>query len=183
MPDALATALLQEIRQRFHGLKEQAERAIAQVPPEAFFGTLDEESNSIGLIMKHVGGNLRSRWRDFLSSDGEKPDRHRDLEFQRTADDSVESTLALWNEGWGCLANTLESLGPDDLLHTVHIRGEAHTVVQAIERSLVHTAGHAGQIVLLAKHAAGPGWRTLSISRGASDAFTREMHERQRGRQ
>lgn len=183
MSDALATALLQEIRQRFHGLKEHAERAIAQVAPEAFFGTLDEEANSIGLIMKHVGGNLRSRWRDFLSSDGEKPDRHRDLEFQRTADDSVESVLALWNEGWACLANTLESLGPDDLLRTVHIRGEAHTVVQAIERSLVHTAGHVGQTVLLAKYAAGPGWRTLSIPRGASEAFTREMHERQRGRQ
>lgn len=180
-PD-VAIAYLQETRSRFHALKEQAERAVAQVPPDTFFVALETEANSIGLLMKHIGGNLRSRFRDFLTTDGEKGDRHRDREFEREPSDNVDSVMALWNEGWAHLSNALAELTPDDLLSTVRLRGEAHTVLQALNRSLVHVAGHVGQIVLLAKHAAGPSWRTLSIPRGGSEAFLREMLDRHRGR-
>ena len=182
MPRDVPLAYLHETRSRFHQLKEQAERAVAQVAPDAFFAALDSEANSIGLLMKHVGGNLQSRFRDFLTSDGEKPDRNRDREFEREPGDDVDSVMASWNEGWAHLANALDGLAPEDLLRTVRVRGEAHTVIQALHRSLVHVAGHVGQIVLLAKHAAGPGWRTLSISRGGSRAYLRDMLERNRDR-
>jgi hypothetical protein len=182
MPRDVATAYLQETRSRFHQLKEHAERAVAQVPPDTFFAALEVEANSIGVLMKHIGGNLRSRFRDFLTTDGEKGDRNRDREFEREPADSVDSVLTLWNEGWAHLSNALAELTPDDLLKTVRVRGEAHTVIQALDRALVHVAGHVGQIVLLAKHAAGTSWRTLSIPRGGSDAYLKEMLDRHRGR-
>jgi len=181
MPHDLGTALRHELRSWFHAQKELAERALAQTPPDAFFSTLDEDANSIGLIVKHVGGNLRSRWRDFLTSDGEKADRRRDREFEHEAGDSVESVLARWNDGWAHLFNALDGLSDDDLLRVVHIGGEGHTVVRAALRSLAHTAQHVGQIVLLARHAAGRGWKTLSIPRGGSDAHLRDTLDR-RGR-
>jgi hypothetical protein len=180
MPRDVALTYLQETRSRFHQLKEQAERAVAQVPPDAFFAALDTEANSIGLLMKHIGGNLRSRFRDFLTSDGEKPDRDRDVEFEREPADSVDSVMASWNEGWAHLANALAGLTPDDLLETVRVRGEPLSVLQALHRATVHVAGHVGQIVLLAKHAAGPAWRTLTIPRGGSGAYLREMLDRHR---
>jgi len=144
-------------------LKAMADKAVAQVTDEQLFATLDPEANSLALIMKHMAGNMRSRWTDFLTSDGEKPDRHRDTEFERDAADSRERIFSLWEQGWTRVFDGVGALTPADLQKTVHVRGEAHSVVQAINRQLSHYAQHVGQIVLLAKHYAGPGWKTLSI--------------------
>jgi hypothetical protein len=144
-------------------LKAQADKAMAQVGDAQFFALIDADANSIALIVKHVAGNMRSRWTDFLTSDGEKPDRHRDSEFERETTDTRETLLARWEAGWEILFNALTSLQPADLGKTVAIRNEPHTVVQAINRQMSHYAAHAGQIVLLAKHFAGPRWQTLSM--------------------
>ena len=144
-------------------LKAQADKAMAQIDEAQFFALLDPNANSVALIVKHVAGNMRSRWTDFLTSDGEKPDRQRDTEFERDATDSREAILARWEAGWDLLFSTLASLRPADLGKTVTIRNEPHTVVQAVNRQVSHYAAHVGQIVLLAKHFAGPRWRTLSI--------------------
>jgi hypothetical protein len=144
-------------------LKAQADKAMAQVDDAQFFALLDADANSIALIVKHVAGNMRSRWTDFLTSDGEKPDRHRDDEFEREAADTRDAVLERWEAGWEVLFNTMMSLGPGDLGKTVAIRNEPHSVVQAINRQVSHYSAHVGQIVLLAKHFAGPNWKTLSI--------------------
>ena len=144
-------------------LKAQADKAMAQVDDRQFFELLDADANSIALIVKHVAGNMRSRWTDFLTSDGEKADRHRDGEFERDSEDTREALLARWEAGWELLFHTLASLQPADLEKTVMIRKEPHTVVQAINRQVSHYSAHVGQIVLLAKHFAGSHWRTLSI--------------------
>ena len=149
-------------------LKGQAEKAIAQIDDGQFFATLDPESNSVGIIMKHMAGNMRSRWTDFLTSDGEKPDRNRDGEFEVASDETRAGVLAAWEDGWARLLRAVSSLRPDDLARKVRIRGEEHTVVEAINRQVSHYAAHVGQIVLLAKHYAGPQWKTLSIPRGKS---------------
>ena len=168
---ALAAALLAEYRDRFRAQRTLVERAIAQVDERALFATLDAESNSIAIILQHMGGNLRSRFTDFLTSDGEKPDRDRDGEFLTIAGAARADIEARWNVGWQVLTRTLESLTPADLLRTVTIRGESMLVVQALGRSLAHMAQHAGQVVLLAKHLAGERWQTLSIPRGQSAAY------------
>ena len=144
-------------------LKAQADKAMEQIDDAEFFATLDPDANSIALIVKHVAGNMRSRWTDFLTSDGEKPDRHRDTEFERETGDTRASLIARWDAGWELLFNTLASLQPTDIGRTVTIRGEPHTVLQAINRQVSHYSAHVGQIVLLAKHYAGPKWHTLSI--------------------
>lgn len=144
-------------------LKAQAEKAIAQIDDPQFFAMLDADANSIALIMKHVTGNMRSRWADFLTTDGEKTDRDRDAEFEREAADTREAILARWEAAWELLFNTLSSLQPVDLGRTVTIRNEPHTVVQAINRQVSHYSAHVGQIVLLAKHFAGQRWQTLSM--------------------
>ena len=144
-------------------LKAQADKAMAQVDDPQFFAVIDPDANSIALIVKHVSGNMRSRWTDFLTSDGEKPDRDRDSEFERGSADTREAILARWEAAWELLFNTIAALGPDDLGRTVTIRNDPHTVVQAINRQTSHYSAHVGQIVLLAKHFAGPKWRTLSI--------------------
>jgi len=144
-------------------LKAQADKAMAQVEDPQFFALLDPDANSIALIVKHVAGNMRSRWTDFLTTDGEKPDRDRDSEFERDTADSRHAIMARWDAGWEILFTTLTSLGPADLSRSVTIRDEPHTVVQAINRQLSHYSAHVGQIVLLAKHYAGPSWQTLSI--------------------
>jgi len=151
--------------------KKFGDKAVAQVTDDDFFRQLDPESNSIALVMKHISGNLRSRWTDFLTTDGEKPDRNRDTEFEKAESDTRESIVARWEAGWRTLFEALEPLGSDDLQRTVSIRGESHTVVQAINRQLTHYASHIGQIVFLAKHFAGDRWRTLSIPRGKSRDF------------
>jgi Protein of unknown function (DUF1572) len=149
-------------------LKTQAEKAIAQVDDRHLFSALDPESNSIAIIMKHVAGNMRSRWTDFLTSDGEKPDRHRDTEFEPDASETRATIFARWEDGWGRFSGAISSLHPGDLEKTITIRGERHTVIEAINRQMTHYAAHVGQIVLLAKHYAGPRWQTLSIPRGKS---------------
>ena len=170
MTDNLAVAYIKDIQREFNNQRGLAERAIAQLNDEQFFAALDDEANSVAVIAKHVGGNLRSRWSDFLSADGEKPDRNRDGEFLADGD-TRESITALWQTGFNTLEQTLSSLTPDDLNKQVRIRAEALPVVQAIHRSLAHTAHHIGQIVLLAKHLRGPEWKTLSIARGKSAEF------------
>ena len=149
-------------------LKAQAERAMAQVDDSQFFELLDADANSIALIVKHVTGNMRSRWTDFLTSDGEKPDRRRDGEFELDGSDTREAMLARWEVAWELLFQTIAALGPDDLGRTVTIRKEPHTVVQAINRQVSHYSAHVGQIVLLAKHFAGQNWQTLSIPKKKS---------------
>ena len=144
-------------------LKAQADKAMAQVDDAQFFALLDADANSIALIVKHVAGNMRSRWTDFLTSDGEKPDRYRDGEFEREAADTRDAVLERWEAGWEVLFNTMMSLGPGDLGKTVAIRNEPHSVVEAINRQVSHYSAHVGQVVLLAKHFAGPNWKTLSI--------------------
>lgn len=178
----LAAAYLAEARSRFTKTREQVERAAAQVDDAAFFATPGAEDNSIAVIMKHMGGNLRSRFTDFLTSDGEKPDRDRDAEFEIAAGETRAKVEARWREGWDTLFAALDALTPDDLGRTVLIRGEPHTVLQALERQQTHHAYHAGQIVLLAKHLAGADWKTLSIPRGQSKAFNAAMASAPAGR-
>ncbi|HEX7956438.1 MAG TPA: DUF1572 family protein [Pyrinomonadaceae bacterium] len=174
MTDTLAEHFLEDAAKVFRGLKKLADGAAAQVSDEEFFRVLDAESNSIALIMKHVAGNLRSRWTDFLTTDGEKPDRHRDSEFELDGEDRA-AVEARWEAGWQTLFVTLASLRGVDPLRTVPIRGEPHTVVQAVNRQLAHYGQHVGQIVFLAKHLRSAEWKTLSIARGKSEAFNREM--------
>lgn len=169
--DRLAVALLAEYRDRFHAQRTLAEKAAAQVDDGALFATLDPESNSIAVVMQHVGGNLRSRFTDFLTSDGEKPDRDRDGEFVTIAGETRDDVMVRWEAGWRALERTLATLRPEDLLRTVTIRGEPMLVVQALGRALAHVAQHAGQVVLLAKHHAREGWQTLSIPRGQSATY------------
>jgi hypothetical protein len=152
-------------------LKSQADRAIAQTKDAHFFATIDPESNSIAIIMKHLAGNMKSRWTDFFTSDGEKPNRNRDSEFEMDGVDTREKILATWEEGWKITLGTISIMKPTDLEKTITIRGEPHSVPQAINRQLTHYAAHIGQIVLLAKHYAGADWQTLSIPRGKSKEF------------
>ena len=152
-------------------LKVQAEKAFAQIDDKQFFALLDPEANSVAIIMKHMAGNMRSRWTDFLTSDGEKPDRNRDTEFEIGDLSSRAQIVAAWEDGWKRVIDAIAALKPEDLGKSVRIRGEAHTVVEAINRQVTHYASHVGQIVLLAKHYAGANWTTLSIPRGRSREF------------
>jgi uncharacterized protein DUF1572 len=152
-------------------LKDLADKAVGQIGDEHLFTALDPEANSIAVIMKHVSGNMRSRWTDFLTSDGEKPNRDRDREFVLESSDTRATILSDWEEGWNRVFRAVSALTPEDLGKTVRIRGEAHSVVEAINRQVTHYAAHVGQIVLLAKHYAGPNWRSLSIPRGKSREF------------
>jgi hypothetical protein len=164
----------------FRGLKKLGERAMAQLTDEELLRAPDEESNSVAVIVKHLAGNMRSRWTDFLTSDGEKPDRNRDSEFVADTELTRAELLERWERGWGLLFAALEPLRGDDLLRTVMIRGEPHSVVQAINRQLTHYASHVGQIVYLAKHLKSKDWKSLSVPRGQSDQFNRKMRERGR---
>ena len=172
--ERLARKFLDDVLLNLRKSKRLADDALAQVDDERFFAAPDPESNSLALIVKHVAGNQRSRWTDFLNSDGEKADRNRDGEFELEGGDSRVALMARWEAGWALLFETIEGLGPDDLARTVTVRGEAHTVLQAIGRQLVHYAHHVGQIVFLAKHLAGPGWTTLSVPRGQSQGWRPE---------
>jgi hypothetical protein len=162
----------------FRQYKKLAEGAIAQVADEQLTATLDPEMNSIAQIVKHMAGNMHSRWTDFLTTDGEKPDRNRDSEFEN-APATREAVLATWEAGWRCVFAALEPLSDADLGRRVHIRGEAHSVVQAINRQVAHYAMHCGQIVMLAKHLAGSQWKTLSMPRNRSAAFNRTVNQTQ----
>jgi hypothetical protein len=173
MPDTLARHYLADALKEMRKLKRLADAAAAQVSDEEFFHAIDPESNSIAVIMKHMAGNMRSRWTDFLTTDGEKPDRQRDSEFVAEGEDrrAVEER---WESGWQTVFDTLESLGDVDLMRTVTIRGEPHTVVEAVNRQLAHYGQHAGQIIFLAKHLKSSAWQTLSIARGQSGAFNQQ---------
>jgi hypothetical protein len=163
MSDQIGAAYLQEARRVFRQYKELGERAMAQLGPAELVATLDDESNSVAVIVKHMAGNMRSRWTDFLTSDGEKPDRDRDSEFELNAETAATDVARWWDEGWRRVFDAIDPLSPDDLLRTVTIRGEPHSVLQAIDRQVAHYAYHVGQIVQLARHLAGSRWRSLSI--------------------
>jgi hypothetical protein len=156
----------------FEANKRLADRAVEQVPDDQLHVALDANTNSIAVIMKHIAGNLISRWTDFLTTDGEKPGRNRDDEFVDSFKSRVE-LLEYWELGWACLLGTLKSLKPEDLATTVSIRGEPHSVPLALERSLGHTCYHIGQIVQVARIHAGSKWNTLTIPRGASERFNK----------
>jgi len=155
----------------FRAYKKLAEKALAQIKDEEYFVTLDAESNSIAVIMKHMAGNMISRWTDFLTTDGEKPDRNRDLEFVIENQPATAEVFAHWEQGWSCLLNALDSLQAADLDKEVFIRGKTHSVVQAINRQMTHYAYHVGQIVFLAKHIRSAEWTSLSVPRNRSASF------------
>jgi hypothetical protein len=167
MDTDIGTTLLADAAFVYRQQRRLAEGAVEQVDDQAFFHAADQYANSIAVIMKHVGGNLRSRWTDFLTTDGEKPDRNRDGEFSVDGESRAD-VIRTWNEGWERLEGTLAALQPADLARTVTIRGEEHTVIQALIRNLAHASHHAGQIVMAAKELAGENWQTLSIPRGGS---------------
>ncbi|HEU5169999.1 MAG TPA: DUF1572 family protein [Gemmatimonadales bacterium] len=163
MRDEIGAAYLADALRVLRQYKDLGERAMAQVPQEGWFHTLDPESNSIAVLVKHLAGNMRSRWTDFLTSDGEKPDRNRDAEFETESGTTGEDVRRWWEEGWRAVFAAVEPLGPADLLRTVSIRGKPLSVLEAIDRQIAHYAYHVGQIVLLAKHLSGGRWETLSL--------------------
>ncbi len=168
------TSYIQDALAVFRYYKRLAERAMEQVTDEQLSVILDPEGNSIAIIVKHMAGNMRSRWTDFLSTDGEKPNRNRDSEFVDPPA-TRNQLLAEWETGWACVFNAVEPLTDADLARTVTIRSEAHSVMQAINRQLAHYAHHVGQIVLLAKHYACDHWQSLSVPRNQSDEFNRRV--------
>jgi hypothetical protein len=176
--DDLLPTYLQSTLAEFECYQTLAERSLAQLSEAEWFFVPDPESNSIALVVKHVAGNLRSRWSGFLHSDGEKADRNRDSEFVLEAGDTVESLKARWEGAWKILFEQLRSLEPADLSRTITIRSEPILVVAAIQRSLAHTAHHVGQIVYLAKHLRGSEFGSLSVPKGQSEVFWQGMKEK-----
>jgi hypothetical protein len=166
----ILTAVIDE----FQKIKRLADKSIEQLSDAQLHAALDAESNSVAVLMRHMAGNMRSRWVDFLTSDGEKPNRMRDREFEDPRQTRAE-LLAEWEHGWQCVFDAITPLSDADLQRTVVIRGEPHSVYTAMSRQVSHYAGHAYQIVLLAKHLCGPEWKTLSIPRGQSEEFNRRM--------
>jgi len=174
MAHQVTTSYTKDARDLLRYYKKLGDRAIEQCPDQGLFAAIDPESNSIAIIVKHMAGNMRSRWTDFLTSDGEKPDRNRDSEFlkRRQTRPGLE---ALWEAGWKILLDTLDSLTDEDLTRTITIRTEPHSVMQAINRQVGHYAYHVGQIVFLAKHFAGENWQTLSVPKKKSAEFNRRV--------
>ena len=171
MPDSpILSVVIDELQK----IKKLADKSIAQLSDDQLHATIDPEANSVAVLMRHMAGNMRSRWINFLTSDGEKPDRARDREFEDPGQTRAE-LLAEWEHGWQCVFDALTPLSDADLQRTVMIRGEAHSVYKAISRQVAHYAGHAYQILLLAKHMRGPNWKTLSIPRGQSEEFNLRM--------
>jgi uncharacterized damage-inducible protein DinB len=167
----LATHYLDEARRQMRGNKRLADAAIAQLKDEDLFVTIDAEANSVAILVKHLAGNMRSRFTDFLTSDGEKPNRFRDQEFELNAATTRADVMRWWEEGWAQVFATLDALKPEDVMRTVTIRGEPHTVLQAINRQIAHYASHTGQIIFLSKHLRSNDWKTLSIPRGKSEEY------------
>jgi len=171
----LAAVFLDNAIKEFRQLKGYADKAFAQVDDAQFFATLDPESNSIAILSRHITGNLFSRWRNFLTEDGEKADRHRDTEFEIPEGATRGELMEAWERGWKVLFDELGKLRPEDVSRTVLIRSEPHTVIAAVHRQLTHYGSHIGQIVYLAKHLAGSQWSTLSVPRGQSEEFNLKM--------
>jgi hypothetical protein len=182
MNDTISSHYLDEVRRQFRGHKRLAEGAISQLRDEELFVALDAESNSIAVIIKHLAGNMRSRFTDFLTTDGEKPDRHRDQEFEMYAGATRAEVMRWWEEGWARVFSAIETLKPEDLMRTVTIRGEPHSVLQALNRQVAHYAYHVGQIVFLAKHFRSTEWKSLSVPRGKSEEFNAKMAAKRKGR-
>ena len=177
MPHQFTTSYVKDSIDLFRYYKKLGERAMAQCPEQAWFTTLDAESNSIAVIVKHMAGNMRSRWTDFLTSDGEKPDRNRDTEFEDPPK-TLPALMELWERGWKYVFDALEPLTDGDLARTVTIRTEPHSVMQAINRQIAHYAHHVGQIVFLAKHLTAKAtgkWESLSVPRGQSKQFAADV--------
>jgi uncharacterized damage-inducible protein DinB len=174
MAHQFTTSYLKDSIDVFRYYKKLGERAMAQCPDEALFTTLDAESNSIAIIVKHMAGNMRSRWTDFLTSDGEKPDRNRDTEFEAPPTTRA-ALMETWERGWKHLFGALDPLSDTDLARTITIRTESHSVMQAINRQVAHYSYHVGQIVYLARHLAGAKWQTLTIPKKKSAEFNKKV--------
>src|SRR6266704_5612739 len=174
MTHKFSTSYVEDSISLFRYYKKLGEGAMEQVPHEQLFVALDEEMNSIAIVVKHMAGNMRSRWTDFLTTDGEKPDRNRDSEFVAPPA-TREELMRLWNEGWGLVFNALEPLSDSDLTRKITIRGEPHSVMQAINRQIAHYSYHVGQIVFLAKHFAGTNWKSLTVAKSKSQEFNADV--------
>lgn len=177
MSTSLGQHYLEDSIASLRSYKKQADKAIAQLKDDEFFVQIDPESNSVAVIMKHLAGNMFSRWTDFLTTDGEKPTRNRDMEFVIEPKNTKEEILDYWERGWQCVFDALEPLKDEDLLRKVVIRNEEHTVMQAINRQLMHYPNHIGQIILLAKHFRSADWQTLSIPRNRSAQFNTYLQQ------
>jgi len=175
MAESLSQHYLADAIGRFRAYKELGERAIAQVSDEELFVKLEEESNSIAVIMKHLAGNMTSRWTDFLTTDGEKPGRDRDWEFVIESEITRDQLMGSWERAWAVVFNALEPLSEEDFKRKVKVRGEDHSIIQAINRQMTHYAYHIGQIVFLAKHFRGSRWESLSVPRNRSQEFNRYL--------
>ncbi len=173
----IASHYLQESVRLMRAQKSLADRAMAQLNEEELFVTLDSEANSVATIVKHMAGNMKSRFTDFLTTDGEKPDRQRDTEFEIAPETMRSDLMTWWEDGWERVFASFQALTPADVMRTVQIRGEPHTVMQAINRQVAHYAYHTGQIVFLAKHLRSKDWKTLSIARGQSENFKKALPE------
>ena len=174
MAHEFTTSYLEDSLSLFRHYKQMAERAIDQLTPEQLYATLDPEMNSIAVIMKHMAGNMRSRWTDFLSTDGEKPNRNRDSEFIEPPA-TREALIRMWEEGWQTVFSALAPLSEADLSRTVLIRTEPHSIMQAINRQMAHYCGHIGQIIFLAKHLQHENWKWLSVPRNRSAEFNQRV--------
>lgn len=177
MNDQIINNYLSDAVASFRNYKKMAERAMEQVSDEEFFKTIDAESNSIAVIVKHIAGNQKSRWTDFLTSDGEKEFRNRDTEF-KMFDETRAALMRFWDEGWQTLFSAIENLTAEDFSRFVTIRGEPHTIIEAINRQLTHYAYHVGQIAFLAKHFRSTAWKTLSVPRGRSAEFNKFLADK-----
>jgi hypothetical protein len=175
MPDAFITQYLTDAERQFRSLKALAEGAMEQIDPKDLYTVLDEEANSIAVLLKHMAGSMRARWADFPAAAEDPGTRNRDNEFMITHEDSKEVLLERWEAGWCNLFDALERLTPEDVATTLHIRGKPLSVIEAINRQLTHYAYHVGQIVFLAKHLRSGAWRSLSIPRGESEKFSAAM--------
>ncbi|PYU68081.1 MAG: hypothetical protein DMG49_16970 [Acidobacteria bacterium] len=174
MAHQFTTSYVKDSLDIFHYYKKLGDRAMAQCPNEGLFTALDAESNSIAIIVKHLAGNMRSRWTDFLTTDGEKPDRNRDTEFEAPPTARAE-LMELWERGWKCAFDALQPLRDEHLSRTITIRTEPHSVMQAINRQIAHYSYHVGQIVYLARHFAGDKWQTLSVPKKKSAEFNSKV--------
>ena len=179
LTDSLGTHYLADAVSSLRAYKKLADKAIAQLKDGEIFQTLDEEGNSVAVIMKHMAGNMFSRWTDFLTTDGEKPNRNRDMEFVIEPQTTQQDVVDYWEKGWQVVFQALEPLKAEDLMTKVSIRGEEHTVLQAINRQLMHYPNHIGQIIFLAKHFRSTEWNTLSIPRNKSADFSKYLAEKE----
>jgi hypothetical protein len=175
MPHEFSTSYVKDSLAVFHLWKSLAEKAMAQMRDEDFHVALDPESNSVAVIVKHMAGNMRSRWRDLLTTDGEKPDRYRDTEFEMPEKLTRAQVMEMWERGWQYVWDALEPLSDEDMTRTVYIRSEPHSVMQAINRQVAHYANHIGQIIFLAKHFRSSEWKAVTIPRGKSDEFLKRV--------